>query len=49
MCQVDKLKKGFHHCLNQDIAVYIMWKGRKIGLCKKCWGKVSKSNLEWGE
>lgn len=48
MCQIAKLKMGFRHCDSQAVAVYIMHRGRKIGLCEKCWGKVAKSPLEWG-
>ena len=48
MCDVSKLKKGLRHCDEQAIAVYIMYKGRRIGLCERCWGKVSRSSLEWG-
>ncbi|MEM3745787.1 MAG: hypothetical protein QW323_04760 [Candidatus Bathyarchaeia archaeon] len=34
-------------CKNADIAVYIMYKGRKIPLCWKCWRRISKNNIVW--
>lgn len=48
MCDINKLKLGYRKCFNQKIAVIIMWKGREIKLCESCWGKIAKSNLEWG-
>lgn len=34
-------------CKNTDIAVYIVYKGRRIPLCWKCWRKISKNNVTW--
>jgi len=32
-----------------SIAVFIMWEGKQLGLCNKCWDKVSSADLEWGD
>lgn len=50
MCQIAKLKIKKKCSTPEDpITVYIMWKGEKLGLCQKCWYKVSDSDLEWGD
>lgn len=49
MCQIHKLRKGYRKCSDQSCAVIIMYKGKEVQLCERCWGKIAKSNLEWGE
>jgi len=49
MCDINKLKLGYRKCSNQEITVIIMWKGKEVGLCEKCWRKIAKSDLEWSE
>jgi len=34
-------------CKNENIAVYIEWKGRRVPLCQSCWEKIAESDLEW--
>jgi len=36
-------------CRNTDIEVYILYKGLKRPICSRCWSKIAKSNIEWGE
>jgi len=34
-------------CSNTDIALYIMFKGRRLPICRKCWREISSKNIEW--
>ena len=34
-------------CGSTDIAVYILYKGRIIPICSKCWLEIAKSSREW--
>jgi len=54
MCEAGKFlknKKEFYRkrkeCPNTDVALIIMDRGKTFQICHKCWGKISKSNLEW--
>jgi len=53
MCGIHLLKQGFHKCNSQKEDVGIQWKkGRRkiiVWLCEKCWGKIARGELEWGE
>ena len=46
MCQNPFRKKK---CPNQDVEVIIRYKGENLDICSKCWKKIAKSDLEWGE
>ncbi|MCS7120707.1 MAG: hypothetical protein RMJ07_00150 [Nitrososphaerota archaeon] len=34
-------------CRSTDIALYIMYKGKQLPVCKKCWKTISSKNIEW--
>jgi hypothetical protein len=34
-------------CENQNIEVYILVEGKKRAICRHCWGKIAKEDLEW--
>ncbi|RJS93406.1 hypothetical protein CW705_01645 [Candidatus Bathyarchaeota archaeon] len=34
-------------CSNTDIALYIMFKGRRLPICRKCWREISSKDIEW--
>ena len=36
-------------CKNTDIEVFILYKGNRLPICRRCWSKIAESNLEWGE
>lgn len=36
-------------CGSRDIVVYIMFGGKRLPICRKCWEMLADSNLEWGE
>lgn len=35
-------------CGREDIAVYIVFGGRILPICRRCWKEISRSDLEWG-
>jgi hypothetical protein len=34
-------------CLNTDISLYIMYKGSRLPICRKCWEAISSNDYEW--
>jgi len=34
-------------CESPDIELYIVYEGRTIPICKSCWQKIAKTDLEW--
>ncbi len=36
-------------CRNTDIEVFILYKGDRLPICRRCWSKIADSSLEWGE
>jgi len=34
-------------CKNEDIEVYIVFKGEKLPICKRCWSRIAEKDLEW--
>jgi len=34
-------------CGNTDIALYIMYKGRRLPICRDCWEAISSKDIEW--
>lgn len=36
-------------CGRRDIQVYILFGGRKLPVCGKCWEQIADSDLEWEE
>jgi len=54
MCDAERFlrnKKEFYRkkkkCGNPDVQVIIVEKGRRYQICRKCWDKIERSNLEW--
>jgi hypothetical protein len=37
------------NCGSRDITVYIVFHGAKLPICRRCWGQIADSDLEWGE
>jgi hypothetical protein len=35
-------------CRNMDIEVFILYKGFRLPICRRCWSKIANSNIEWG-
>lgn len=48
ICQSNKLKLRLRRCDNQDVEVYIMFKGERLPICHKCWGKIATMPFDWG-
>jgi len=41
-------KKKPRACLSENIAIYIMWKGKKLPICFKCWiDEIAERDIEW--
>jgi hypothetical protein len=36
-------------CKDTDIEVFIIYKGVRLPICRRCWSRIANSNLEWGE
>ena len=36
-------------CGSRDIAVYIVFGGKTLPVCRKCWDEIAETDLEWGE
>jgi len=34
-------------CSSTDIALYIMFNGRRLPICWECWKDISSKNIEW--
>ncbi|MEM2118206.1 MAG: hypothetical protein QW386_04225 [Candidatus Bathyarchaeia archaeon] len=34
-------------CKNPNIEVYILFKGEKTPICKRCWNRLADKELEW--
>jgi hypothetical protein len=34
-------------CKNGDIEVYILFKGEKLPICRRCWGRIADKDMEW--
>jgi len=34
-------------CGNTDIALYIMYRGRRLPICRDCWEAISSKDIEW--
>ncbi|MCK4424212.1 hypothetical protein KAU93_00895 [Candidatus Bathyarchaeota archaeon] len=34
-------------CKNTDITVYILFRGEKLPICRRCWRKIAEKDLEW--
>jgi hypothetical protein len=30
-------------------AVYLVWNGETIGLCRRCWDRIADTDVEWGD
>jgi len=37
-----KCKKKYY-----DVEVYILYKGRQLAVCEKCWNKIAESDIQW--
>jgi len=35
-------------CKSTDIELYIMYKGRQLPICRRCWSEIAERNVEWG-
>ncbi|MEM3443127.1 MAG: hypothetical protein QXM86_04650 [Candidatus Bathyarchaeia archaeon] len=34
-------------CKNDNIEIYILFKGEKLPICQNCWSKIAVKDLEW--
>lgn len=32
-----------------DIEVFIVYKGDRLPICRRCWSKIAETKIEWGE
>jgi len=37
------------NCGGRDIAVYIVFDGKRLPICQRCWEQIAETDLEWGE
>jgi len=45
---MERCKNPWHReCKNNDIEVYISFKGERLPICRKCWGRIADKELEW--
>jgi hypothetical protein len=35
-------------CKGTDIEVYIMYRGKVVPICRRCWGELAEKPVEWG-
>ena len=47
MCDIDKIDKRYGKCDSSEVAVYVLWKNRRLALCMKHWKKLANSRREW--
>ena len=34
-------------CRSTDIELYIYYKGKRLPICRSCWGRMAGLNIEW--
>jgi hypothetical protein len=34
-------------CMETDVALYIIYRGERLPICRKCWGTISSTDIEW--
>jgi hypothetical protein len=45
---MERCQNPWHKdCRSNDIEVYIIVKGEKRPICRRCWGKIADKDLEW--
>jgi hypothetical protein len=50
MCQINKMKLHKRCKTPEEPAiVYIVWNGETVGVCAKCWEKISDKDWETGD
>ena len=37
------------NCGSGDIALYIVYGGRKLPICRRCWEQIAETDMEWGD
>lgn len=37
------------NCGSRDIALYIVYEGKRLPICRRCWEQIAETDLEWGE
>jgi hypothetical protein len=48
IANMERCKNPWHDCCrSSDIEVYIQFKGEKLPICKRCWGRIAERDLEW--
>jgi hypothetical protein len=35
-------------CRNMDVEVFIVYKGDRLPICRRCWSKIAETDIEWG-
>jgi len=53
---VESMSKAEHcrnpwngKCRNTNIEVFIVYKGDRLPICRRCWSKIAETDIEWGE
>lgn len=36
-------------CKSSDIILYIIYDGRRLPICRRCWEQIAETDLEWGD
>ncbi len=50
MSRAERCKNPWNgSCRNTDIELYILYKGSRLPICRRCWGKLAEKPIEWGE
>lgn len=34
-------------CRDEDIELYILFKGERLPICRQCWSKLAEKDVEW--
>jgi len=34
-------------CKDEDIELYILFKGERLPICRQCWSKLADKDVEW--
>jgi hypothetical protein len=45
---VERCKNPWNsNCKNEDVELYISFKGEEVPICSKCWRKLAEADVEW--
>jgi len=48
MLSSEKCKNPWNgKCNSTEIELYIIYKGRRLPICHKCWSEIAEKEVEW--